>query len=180
MVRLAQTVHLSCTDTNTVPKCIETRFHKTHAPRSFIGCVQNDFWAYATFRATVHLSCIKIGTISKSDRIELPLVPRHLGVPSSASKTITTFMVRLAQTMHLSCTRTNIVSKQTEMRIYITHVTYEFNRLHSKWHPSLWYVWCIPLTYPTLGLAISPNRSNRASTWAPSPRSSIGCVQTDF
>jgi hypothetical protein len=48
------------------------------SPRGSIGCVQHDFWAYATFEATVHLSCIKIGTISKMDRIKLPLEPRHL------------------------------------------------------------------------------------------------------
>jgi len=30
MVRLAQTMHLSCNDTNTVSKWTKTRFHKTH------------------------------------------------------------------------------------------------------------------------------------------------------
>ena len=30
VVRLAQTVHLSSTDTNTISKRSETRFHKTH------------------------------------------------------------------------------------------------------------------------------------------------------
>jgi hypothetical protein len=43
MVRLAQTVHLYCTDTNTVSKRIETRFHLTHSSRTSIGCVQDDF-----------------------------------------------------------------------------------------------------------------------------------------
>ena len=42
---------------------------------------------------------------------ELPLEPRHLVVPLSASKMISDPMVRLAQTMHLSCTGTNTVSK---------------------------------------------------------------------
>jgi hypothetical protein len=35
------------------------------SPRSAIGCVQNNFWAYGTFCETVQLSCIKISTISK-------------------------------------------------------------------------------------------------------------------
>jgi hypothetical protein len=47
------------------------------SPRSTIGCIQNDFWAYGT----------------------------------------------LAQTVHLSCTDTNVVSKRTEMRFHKTHVT---------------------------------------------------------
>jgi hypothetical protein len=65
MVRLMQTVHQSCTNTNTVSKWTETRFDMTHVTRGSFGCVQNDFWAYGTISATMHLSCIKIRTISK-------------------------------------------------------------------------------------------------------------------
>jgi hypothetical protein len=42
MVRLAQTMHLSRTDTNTISKWTKTRFHM---------CVQNDVWACGTFDA---------------------------------------------------------------------------------------------------------------------------------
>jgi hypothetical protein len=45
------------------------------------------------------------------DKNELPLEPHHLGVPSSASKMISEPMVRLAQTVHLSCTNINTVYK---------------------------------------------------------------------
>jgi hypothetical protein len=69
-----------------------------------------------------HLSCVKISTISEKDGNELPLEPHHLMVPSSASKTISEPMVHLAQTMHLSCTDTNIVSKRKQARIHMTHV----------------------------------------------------------
>jgi hypothetical protein len=72
---------------------------------------------------TVHLSCIKINTISKWTENECPLVPRHLGVPSGASKMIYEPIVRLAQTEHMSCTDTNTISKQTETRFHMTHVT---------------------------------------------------------
>jgi hypothetical protein len=34
-------------------------------PWSTIRCVQNYFWAYGTFYATVHLACAEINTISK-------------------------------------------------------------------------------------------------------------------
>jgi hypothetical protein len=44
---------------------------------------------------------------------ELPLEPHNLGVPSGASKTIFELMVRLAQSIHLSRTATNNVSKMT-------------------------------------------------------------------
>jgi hypothetical protein len=70
---------------------------------------------------TVHLSCVKIRTISK--QTELSLEPRHLEVPSDASKTIYELMIRLAQTVHLSCTDTNTVSKLKEERFHMTHVT---------------------------------------------------------
>jgi uncharacterized protein YcgL (UPF0745 family) len=37
------------------------------------------------------------------DRTELPLEPRHIGVPSSVSKMISMPMLRSVQTVHLSC-----------------------------------------------------------------------------
>jgi hypothetical protein len=49
VARLVQTVHLSCTDTNTATNHTETRFHMTHSIRSSIGCVLDDFRAYGTF-----------------------------------------------------------------------------------------------------------------------------------
>jgi hypothetical protein len=70
------------------------------SPRSSIGCVKNDFWANDTFstnRASIlhqHLHYLQI------DRKKLWLEPRHLGVPSGASKMILKPMVRLVQTVH--------------------------------------------------------------------------------
>jgi hypothetical protein len=45
------------------------------------------------------------------DLIELLLDPHHVGVQSGASKLIYEPMVRLAQTVHLSCIEINIISK---------------------------------------------------------------------
>jgi hypothetical protein len=53
---------------------------------------------------------------------EHPLEPRHLGVPSCVSRTISEPMVHSAQTMHLSCTDTKTISKWTETRFHMTHV----------------------------------------------------------
>jgi hypothetical protein len=46
----------------------------------------------------------------QTDRIELPLEPRHRGVPLGASKMISEPKVCLAQVVHLSCTDTNAVT----------------------------------------------------------------------
>ena len=51
-------------------------------------------------------------TISKMDRNELPLEPRHLGVPSGACNMISEPVVCLVPTKHLPCTDTN--SLQTD------------------------------------------------------------------
>ena len=50
----------------------------------------------------------------QTDRNEHPLVPRHLGVASGASKTISMPMVHSAQTVHLPCVKFSTISKQIE------------------------------------------------------------------
>jgi hypothetical protein len=71
---------------------------------------------------TVHLSWIKISTISKQTETSF-----HLKVATyeyhQVSKTISEPMVRLAQIVELSCTKTNTISKRMETRFYMTHVT---------------------------------------------------------
>ena len=59
----------------------------------------------------------------QTERNELPLEPRHLVVLSGASKIISESMVHLALTVHLSCTDTNTISKDKEVRFHMTHVT---------------------------------------------------------
>jgi hypothetical protein len=113
------------------------------------------------------------------DWIKLPLEPRHLGVPSGASKMISEPMVYLAWTKHLSCTGSSTVSKRTEMRFQMAHVTKEFHWVCRKHFLSLWYVWS-KSCHLASRLALSPNRLNRAFTWASSPWSIIGWVQHDF
>ena len=125
---LEQTVHLSCTNTNTISKRTETRFHLS----LIIGCVQNDFWAYVTFVTNRPHILHKYEHYIQMDRNEIPLEPRHLGVLWCAVKMISEPC--LQQTVHLSCTNANTISKRMKTR----------------------------------------------STWALSPRSSIGCVQNDF
>jgi hypothetical protein len=49
--------------------------------------------------------------------------PRHLGVASGASKTISKPMVRSAQTVHLSFVNISIISKQTKTSFHLSLVT---------------------------------------------------------
>jgi hypothetical protein len=114
------------------------------------------------------------------DRNELPFEPRHLGVPSIASEMISEAMVYLVQTVHLSCTETNTISKRTETSFHLSLVPLEYHPVHPKQFLSLWYVWRKPFTYHALKLTVSPNGPKGDSTWPTSPRSSIGCVQNDF
>jgi hypothetical protein len=111
---------------------------------------------------------------------KLPLEHHHLGVPLGVSKMIYDPIVHLVQTVHLSCSDTNIVSKWIETRFHISHVTSEFHWVRQKWFPSLWYVRRKPYTYLASRLVLSPNLSKQASTWASSPRSTIRCVQNYY
>jgi hypothetical protein len=121
MIRSAQTLHLYCTDSNTVSKRTETRFQMTHSPRSSIGCVQHDFRSDGKFD-TNHARFLRQDYHNlQTDSNMFPLKPCHLGVSSGASKMISEPMVRSAQTVHLYCTDTNTVSKRTETRFHMTH-----------------------------------------------------------
>jgi hypothetical protein len=114
--------------------------------------------------------CTNLATrvaLLQMDQTELPHEPRHLGVPSSVSKTISMPMVCLVQTVHLSCTDTNTVHKCPKTRFHMAHVTYEYHRVRLKLFMSLWYVQCKPCTYLVSRLALFPNGPNRAP---PDPR----------
>jgi hypothetical protein len=102
MVCLAQTVHLSCTDTTLSSNRPKQDFTWPTSYRSTIWCIQNDFWAYGMFgtnRAPILRQDLHY---LETDWNKPPLEPCHLGVPSVVSKTISEPMVHLVQTMHLS------------------------------------------------------------------------------
>jgi hypothetical protein len=81
-----------------------------------------------------------------------------------ASKMIYEPMVHSVQTVHLYCTETNTVSKQTEARFHMTHSRSSSIGCIQDDFPSLWYVCRTPCTYLALRLALCPNRTNPAST----------------
>jgi hypothetical protein len=175
----AQTLHLSCVKISTISNKLNQASTWASSPRSTIGCVQNDFWAYSMFSTNPapilnrhqhiskwtktrfhmthvtlelhrvrpkwflrlwyvwHKPCtyLTLRLALSSNRLNRASTwPRRLGVPSGASKTISEPMVRSEQTVHLSC-------------IKISTIT---------------------------------NELDQASTWASSPRSIIKCIQNDF
>jgi hypothetical protein len=80
------------------------------------------FMPMVRWSQVVLLSCSNTKILQR-DRNEIPHDSGHLGVLSGVSKAIFEPVVRLAQTVHLSYTDTNTVSKWTEMRFHMTHVT---------------------------------------------------------
>jgi hypothetical protein len=150
------------------------------SPRCSIGSVSIDFRAYGTFDANRAPVLSQDQHYLWKDQNELPLEPHHRVVPSGASKMISEPRVRLAQTMHLSCTDTNTISKQKEERFHTTHFSYGFHHMCPKLFPSLQHIRRKPCVYLASWLALSPNGPKWAFTWASSPRSTIGCVQNDL
>jgi hypothetical protein len=123
MLCSGQTKHLSCTDTNTVSKQTKTRFHTTHVTYEFHQVHPKLFMSlrYVQCKPCTYLASRIALSLNRPNRARLD--PRHLGVPSGASKTIYEPMVRLTQPEHLSCIDTDTVSKQIETRFHMTHVT---------------------------------------------------------
>jgi hypothetical protein len=115
-------VHLSFVEINTISKRTKTSFHLTMLLRSTIRCVQNKFHDCGTFSANRASTLRRDQHSLQMDRNVLPLNPRHLEVLSGVSKMISKLTVHSAQTMHLSCTDINSVSKRIK-RFHLTHVT---------------------------------------------------------
>jgi hypothetical protein len=88
MVPLVQTIHLSCTDTNTVSERTETRFHMTHITYEFHRLRPKRFLSlwYVWHKPYIYLAPTLILSTNGPKRGQHD--PRHLGVPSGASKKI--------------------------------------------------------------------------------------------
>jgi hypothetical protein len=178
MVRSAQTVAYLGSKLVLSPNRLKRVSTWASSPRSTIGCVQNNFWACGIFGANRAPILYQDSHYLLTDRNELLVEPRHIGVPSSASKMIFEPMVHLAQFVHLSCTDTNTISKGTKTRFQMTHVTLEFHRVRQKLFSRLWYVRRKLCTYLVSRLSLSSNKPKWASTWVSSPMYTIGCDQT--
>ena len=146
MVRLAQTVHLSCVETNTFSKLTETSLHLTHVTYEFHRVrPKMTSEPIACSAQTVRLFCFETNTISKRTETSLPLthVPR---VPSGTAKTISMPMVHSAQTVHIFCAKINTISKRNKISFHLTNVALEFHWVHPKRLLCLFHVRCKPCT----------------------------------
>jgi hypothetical protein len=123
MVCSLQTVRLSCIDTNTVSKQTKTRLNMTHVTYRFLQVRPKLFMSlwYVQCKPCTYIASRL--ALSPNGPNRAPRDPHHLGVQSSASKTIYEPVVLLMQTEPLSCTDANTVSKQIEMRFHMNHVT---------------------------------------------------------
>ena len=95
----------------------------------------------------------------QADRTKNPHEPLHQGVPSRASKLVSQPMVHQAQTVYVYCTETNTISKETELRFYMTYAIQEFYWVLPNIFLSIWYVRCNSCTYLASRLALCPNKS---------------------
>jgi hypothetical protein len=68
-VRSTQTLHLSCFKISTISNEPNQASTWALSPRSTIGCIQNDFWAYGMFSTNLHLSWTDTRTISESTKV---------------------------------------------------------------------------------------------------------------
>jgi hypothetical protein len=159
MQRLAQTVHLSCTETNIVSKRSKTRFHMTHVNLEFHRVCLKWFLSLWYIRCK---PCTYLASRLPPFQTEWnrhPLEHRHLGVPSGASKMIYESMVCFTQTMYLSCTDTNKYLQTDRNKIP-----------HGPHHQSP--IWCVQNDFWVYG-AFGANR-------APILRQGCHYLQTDW
>ena len=163
MVRSMQTVHLSCAEMNTISKQTQNSCHLTHVTYEFHQVRPKQFpslWYVQRVPCTYHAS--RLALYPKGQN-ELPREPLHLVVPSSASKPISESMVCRAQTMHLSCTDTNTISKWKEVRFHMTTPPRSCIGCVQT-ISGLWHVRRKSWSYLASRLSLSPNGPKRAST----------------
>jgi hypothetical protein len=83
------------------------------SPRSTIHYVQNNFWGDGTFGVNRAPIMHRNQHYLQKDRNEIPYDPSHLNVPLGACKSVFEAMVRLVQTVDLSCTTNGLKRDST-------------------------------------------------------------------
>ena len=110
---------------------------------------------------------------------KIPHDPRHLGVPSGASKTISEPMVRVAQTVtYLALTITPSPNRPNEIPHDPHHLGVASGASKMIFEPMVRLVQTVHLCY--INTNTISKWTERDSTRPTSPRSSIGCVQNNI
>jgi hypothetical protein len=114
IVRLTQIEHLSWTDTNTVSKLIETRFHLSHVTKDSHRVRPKRFLCLWYVRCKP-CTCLALTlTLTPNGLKRHSTRPMSLTSPSGASQTICDPMVHSVQTVQLSYVKISTISKRTE------------------------------------------------------------------
>jgi hypothetical protein len=129
---------------------------------------------------TVHLSCVKISTISKRNKTSFHLSLVNLEYRLVRPKWfMTLWYVWRKSCIYLAPTLTPSRNSPKQgstsaasLRSSIGFVQNDFQACGTFWRKSC--------TYLALTQTPSPNRPKQDFRWPTSPRSSIGCVQNDF
>jgi hypothetical protein len=119
-VCLAQMVHLSCNDTNTISKWTKMRFHMTHVTLEFHRMHPKRLLRLSYIR---HKSCTYLASRLALSLNGLNRASTWASSPSGASKTIAEAVVHLAQTVQLSSVKISTMSKRTESSIHLSLIT---------------------------------------------------------
>ena len=167
-------MHLSYIDTNTISKQAEPESTWPSTPRSSIGCVQNDFWAYVMFDAN-----------------RAPIL--HQRFRSSIKPTKTSFHLSLVSYWYHQVRPKRFLRIRYVKRKPCTYLapTLTLSPNRKKWDSTQPLsprssIGCIqndvrkPCTYLVSRLALFANGPKLAFTWASSPRSFTGWVQNNF
>jgi hypothetical protein len=128
----------------------------------------------------VHLSCIKISTISKQTKLSF-----HLSLfTQEYHRMHQKWFLSLWCIRHKPCTYLApklTLSPKRPKRDSIWHMSSRSSiGVRPNGFLSIWYVLFKPCTYLPSRLALSPNKSNRPLTWGSSPRTIIGCYHNGF
>jgi hypothetical protein len=155
-------VHQSCTYTNTVSIRTEIRFEfHPMRPKQFLRLwyVRCKLCTYLASRLALSLNGLKrVSTWASSSSNSIGCIKNYFLAHGMFTESV-----------HISRTYTNTVSKRTEMR-------FEFHPVLPKQFVSLWYVRRKPCTYLASRSALSENGPKWDSTWPTSPGNFIECV----
>ena len=127
MVRLAQTVHLSYINTNTIsnrPNEIPRDPRHLAVPSGASKMISEP--VVRLVQTCTYLALTLTPSPNRPDKIAHD--PRDLGVPSGASKTISEPVVRSAQTVHRSCIKISTISKWTKTSFQLSFITEEYHQ----------------------------------------------------
>ena len=124
------------------------------------GASKTIFWSYGMFRANRAPIMSQDYHYLQTDRNELPLEPRQLGVPSGASKMISEqWYVWRKPCTYLAVKLTPSLNWSKRGSTWPTSPRSSIGCIQNDF-PILWYIRGKPCTYLASTLALSPNRAS--------------------